>query len=476
VRIIVRNKAFNRIFTSLVILLILLSLSKGNARGQSTGWSTPVNFSQQPDTYSSPANILCDGYQNLHVFWGERLETAGVPKSVLFYKNNVGGSWSQPIDLLVTTRFEEVHAAITSNNLVHLVWSNTDFETIYTQASLRNAAEIREWSEPVVLENKANDSNLFADKNGILYVIYTTSDTDGLTHGIYYITSIDSGKTWSLSKTILEMDTSVASSVTAQLVVDDRGWFHVVYTLRSFTYGVYSVIQYMRSTDAGEHWDYPVTFPETTSFQGSAKIAVYAFANDEIHLTYDIPDRMHQWSYDGGEIWNAPIPIVNGVELGAAFGGFNQLVKDSTNVLHVVFAESRGVFHSTWSGADWSTAELIDAPAFDPHGQTIALCQGNRLNVLYGGNDVLSEIWYSEKTLDIPAIPQSPIPTPLSTPTSITTPIEIINDLETPVPTKNPINPPAVQPQQSLMTVIIFPVISVVILLAAVFIIRTKRS
>ena len=360
-------------------MIVLLGISQEIALGQSTGWTTPVNFSQQPDTYSSVPNILCDQYQNLHVFWGERLETTGAPKSVLFYKQYLGGSWSLPVDPLITTRFEEVHAAITPDNLIHLVWANSDFEIMYLTAALGAATQIRQWAKPVILENNAYDSNIVVDNTGILYVIYTTSDTDALSHGIYYIFSVNSGKTWSLSKTIMELVTPVASTVNAQLAVDGRGRLHVVYTVRSYTYGEYSVIGYMRSIDAGGHWEYPLTFPEASSFQGVAKIAAYTFGDDEIHLTYDIPARVHQWSYDGGETWSSVIPIVNGIELGAAFGGFNQLVKDNSGVLHVVFAESRGVFHSTWNGLDWSIAELIDAPAFDPHGQTIAICQRESL-------------------------------------------------------------------------------------------------
>jgi hypothetical protein len=470
------DKLFNRIFISVFSILILLGLSQENARGQSTGWSTPINFSQQPDTYSSGPSILCDRYQNLHAFWGERLDTTGAPKSDLFYKNDAGGAWSQPVDVLVTTRFEEVHAAITPDNLVHLVWTNTDLETTYIHAPLSAATEIRAWAKPVVLENNSSDSNIFVDYAGIIYVIYTTADADALAHGIYYISSPDSGKTWSLSKTILELGTSVASTVTAQLAVDGKGRFHVVYTVRSYTYGEYSFIGYLRSIDAGEHWYFPLTFPESTSFQGVAKIAVYTFNDDEIHLTYDLPARIHQWSFDGGDTWSQPIPIVNGVELGAAFGGFNQLVKDNSGVMHVVFAESRGVFHSTWSGLDWSTAELIDTPAFDPHGQTIAICQGNRLSVLYSGNDVLSEVWYSEKILDIPVIQQFPIPTIARTPTLTPTPIENMDISETPIPTKPAINPPILQQQQSLLTVIILPVVSVILLICAVFFIKIKRS
>jgi hypothetical protein len=467
-------KWLNRIASFVLLMTILLGLTQEYAQGQNDNWSIPINFSQQPDTYSSVPNILCDRYQNLHVFWGERLEQNGYPLSILFYKNNVRGRWSQPLDLLITTRFEEVHSAITPDNKIHLFWSNSNQEVMYFRAPL-GSTQVRQWGNPIVLESGAIDSNVFVDKDGILYVIYTTVDKDAIKQGIYYISSADSGETWSLSKTILETSTPVPSSTKAQIVVDGQSRFHVVYTIRSFNYRDYSSLEYMRSIDSGENWERPITFPPTTTFQGVNLLAEYSFGDDEIHLTYDIPERLHQWSYDGGESWSQPIPIVNGVELGAAFGGFNQLVKDGSSTIHVVFAESRGVFHSTWNGADWSTAELIDSPSFDPHGQTMALCQGNQLSVLYSGNDEKSEIWYSEKLLNIPSIHQSPIPTPKSTPTPIPTPVENLNIIESPIPTKIVVNQPIFQENQSLLSVIILPVFLVIILISAAFYFRLKQ-
>ena len=119
---------------------------------------------------------------------------------------------------------------------------------------------------------------------------------------------------------------------------------------------------------------------------------------------------------------------------------------------------------------------MIDAPDFDPHGQTMALCQGNRLSVLYGGNDINSEIWYSEKVLEIPSIHQSHIPTPISPSTLISTPVEKLNINQTPTPTIFAIIPSNLQQNQPLMSVIILPVILVIILISAAFFFRLKHT
>jgi len=125
---------------------------------------------------------------------------------------------------------------------------------------------------------------------------------------------------------------------------------HVTYIVRSFTYGDYSELGYTRSLDSGSTWEKPLILAQSTTAPGVDQIASFVFGNDEIHLTYDTPERMHQWSEDGGTTWHAPEEIVNGVNLGAAFGGENKLVKDSAGVLHVVYAWAEGVYHATWNG------------------------------------------------------------------------------------------------------------------------------
>ena len=471
----IRYKWFRCIFPFFLVFFSILELPQEYVQGQTGGWSTPINFSQQPETYSNVSNIICDPYQNLHAFWSETLGMRdGVPQEALYYKNDVGGAWSKPIDLLVTAEFKEERSAITPDNMIHLVWSDWYHNVVYTRSHLSTATQIRQWAKPVVLASNAYYSNIFVDKDGKLYMIYSTTDIDEFLHALYYISSTDSGETWSNAKIILEISTPLPSSVSAQLVVDGSGRFHVVYNVRSNTYGVYSMLGYMRSIDAGENWESPITFPPTTTFQGVNMLAEYSFGDDEIHFTYDIPERLHQWSFDGGETWSQPISIVNGVEVGGAFGGYNQLVKDSSGILHVVFASAAGVFHSTWEGSTWSVAEVIDKPVFDPHGQTMVLCQGNRLSVLYGGNDAKSEIWYSEKMLNIPSIPQLPIPTISPTPEPTQTSVEYIFFDKTPIPTETVVASTPYLKKQSMLFPLTLAVVLIIVLISITFVFGVK--
>jgi hypothetical protein len=272
----------------------------------------------------------------------------------------------------------------------------------------------------------------------------------------------------------------VPSDVSVQFLVDGKNRFHLAYTVRSLTYGVYSALGYMRSVDAGAHWDFPLTFPSSVTSPGVAQIAVFSFGEDEIHLTYDLPERMHQWSYDGGENWSRPITIINGVNLGAAFGGPNELVKDSSGSLHVVSAWGGGVYHATWERNSWGLAEPIDLRGFDPHGQTMTLCQGNRLSVLYYDRTAENEIWYSELMLNLLHIPQSLIPNPISTPANFVTPTFLVgtneNKVSTPtLPASFSISESLVQQSSSGFLSITLAIVLVMLLVLVVLIYTVKQ-
>ena len=147
-----------------------------------------------------------------------------------------------------------------------------------------------------------------------------------------------------------------------------------------------------------------------TTFQGVDWIAPFSFGDNEVYLTWHDPRRMQQWSLDGGETWNGPIEIM---ELAAAFGGVNRLVKDSAGVLHVLTAMTGGVFSAAWDGTQWGPRERIDDRPNDPHGQYMVVCQGNQLHVVYHDRIVQNStgkftIWYSSRQVNAPHLERRP--------------------------------------------------------------------
>lgn len=404
-----------RWLTILITLLIALGLIVpiGLAQSGGTPWSVPENFSQQPDGYSEAPTIMCDQYQNAHAFWVERLDNNTA--SVLYYRSNAGGAWSPPLDVVMTGPVLGISAVLTPDDVAHVI-GQTSYrgDLFHTQAALIDANDAKAWLRPAILAARVGTSNVFVDETGELYVVFDQPDENNMVHTFYLLHSPDKGTTWGEPSTLFTLNTPVPAAIPARIRVDGRGRFHFVYQIRSLQYGVYSVVGYRRSVDRGATWSPPLILASGNTSPGVDQIGVFAFGEDEVHLTWDQPERRHQWSFDGGETWSQPITIM---ELGAAFGGLNVLDKDSAGTLHVISAVGDGVYHATWDGQSWNPPELIDGRFIDPHNQSLAICEGNRLHVVYNDRTGETEVWYATKQVNAPRLGARPLPTPTPAPT-----------------------------------------------------------
>lgn len=404
-------------------------------------WSPPVNFSEVPDLTSDSPVLLCDPNQNVHLLWMERDDQ----NSFIYYRTDASGSWSIHTDILALPLTTYLDAAITPDGFLHVVWVTTVNPILYyTRVPLALAGDVRQWPEPVVLAvNVEHGGNVFAgsgmitsDELGNLYAVYgRPGDSEGLTHTLLFIRSDDGGETWSEPSPILSLSTPEQSDVYASLALDQAGRMHVGWTVRSYEYGAYSSLGYTRSTDGGKTWHSQEEIASANTAPGVAMMGVFAFGDDEVHLTWDEPERLHRWSHDGGETWSAPELIM---ATGAAFGGYNQLAKDSAGMLHDLSAVGDGVFHVAWGGSSWGAPETIDGRAFDPHGQQLVVCQGNQLHVVYHDRTLEHELWYSTKSLGTPHKARRPIPAPAGQTDALPSTVPLEPEV-TPAATRTPV-------------------------------------
>jgi hypothetical protein len=408
---------------ALVGLGILLPVSR-IVHGQQAGndWSTPIDITQgSTSNWRAFGVLLCDPYQNVHLFWADMPEQG---TAAIFYRNDIADSWSVPVDVVsVSYRdvFELTGAISAINNTVHLLWVNTaaSGDLYYSRAPLQRVSEPRAWSTPAILDQQVYNTGISIDAAGIVHVVYAGSNETGFQNDVHYIQSADDGITWSDAVLVFSKTTIVPSSIRSQMAIDDSGRIHVGVTVRSQDYGAQSEVGYLRSLDSGQTWSTYHKIDETgTTFQGVAWIAPYAFGDNEIHLTWHNPARMHQWSTDGGVTWKGRAEIMH---LGAAFGGANHLAQDSAGTIHVATAVGDGVFSAEWRGSDWSSPQRIDHRPIDLHYQNIVVCQGNQLHITY--YDTLGDrtVWYATRQVDAPHIERRRLPESamLPTPTAI---------------------------------------------------------
>ena len=411
--------------TWIILLYLLIIKSSGvmppaEAQTLESGWSKPVDI-----TFSSEGSfgfLLCDSYQNLHVLWSDyTADNAG--NGGLYYRSMLGDRWSQPIDVVTSNKIIiRPSAAIEpASDTLHVFWVDAfvDGNLFYAQAPLSTAGDSRSWSKPEQLQERVQGVSTAVDHEGTIHLVYDGRDSTGRQLSLYHSFSDDNGSTWSKPVGIYNSSTDLPSTIMGRLAVDGSGRLHVGATVRSDEYGEYSAIHYLRSEDGGANWTlFRDIDPMGEVSPGVSTLTPFAFDEDEIHLTWHNPRRMHMWSRDGGSTWTNPDEIV---ALGAAFGGANEIARDSAGQLFAVTAVDGGVFVSRWNGSAWHDTQQIEDRSFDPHGQHLVACQGNQLHVVYYDRVGENTVWYATKTVGAPAIASSPIPNAAEEPLEIAT-------------------------------------------------------
>jgi hypothetical protein len=430
---------------ALFVALLLWPVSS-YAQQPDGAWSQAIDATQ--GSIAQMGNfelLLCDPHQNTHLLWAEQSSKG----AAVYLRTDADGRWSTARDIIVTPGaviFNLAAAIAPPTDTLHLIWSDQYLRgnLYHSQALLGAAEEPQSWTRPQLLAQGTDWSSIKTDSTGTVHVVYGATDDSGLTHTVYHLKSADSGKTWSDVVPAHSVISALPALIRPELAIDGRDRLHMGISLNSLEYGAYSEVGYIRSQDGGQTWSpYRQVQNTGTTFQGVAWIAPYAFGNDEVHLTWHDPRRMHTWSSDSGQTWREPKQIM---PLAAAFGGRNELTRDSAGVLHVVTAVGDGVYSANWNGSEWSAPEQIDKRFIDPHGQTIVACQGNQLHVAYYDRTGDNKVWYATRSVNAPPIERQVIPKPSAvkvdgvglTPTSAPT-----------VPTAEPANRPQVSPTPS---------------------------
>lgn len=472
--------------TMCLVSLVAVLLRPNPAEAQQTGgqWSEPVDITQPSDSNPHAYGILlCDPYQNVHLFWADLSEDG----AAVFYRNDISESWSFPNDVLAMPDavIAELAGDIsTDTDTVHLVWLSNYAEAAlyYSQAPLLNADQAKSWSRPFMLANGVYNADIEVDSAGVIHVVYGIAGDGARSPTVFHVSSQDGGSTWSNPVVVFTEVFDLESFPRVKMDIDRKDAIHLGITVRSVEYGAYSEVGYVRSLDAGRTWSKYVTVEKMgTTFQGVHMIAPFAFGEDEVHLTWHDPRRMHMWSFDGGTTWNGPDQIMS---LGAAFGGTNELAQDSSGKIHVLTTVGNGVYSAEWNGAEWETPQQIDARNIDPHRQDMTICQGNQLHVVYDDRIGDRIVWYASRRVAAPRIERQPLPRFSSVPTPFPAPTDpATSDPQTTPGVAGPGSESSVaagaapaQSESNPLLLLLLPAVPVLLLLVATFILWSWRG
>jgi hypothetical protein len=458
-----------RIALALLVACLLWPVSSYAQQADNT-WGQPVDATLGSTAQMGSFDLLlCDPYQNTYLLWAEQSDSG----AAVYLRTDANGSWSAGRDIIAAPGaviFNLAAAISQSDDTLHLIWSDQYLRgnLYYSQAPLYTAEQPSAWSTPQLLGQAVDWSSIKTDSTGTVHVVYGTTDDSGLEHTVYHLELPNSGESWSDPVVAYSAISALPAMIRPELAIDGRDRLHVGLSLNSYEYGAYSEVGYIRSEDGGQTWSpYRQVQNTGSTFQGVAWIAPYAFGDDEVHLTWHDPRRMHTWSTDGGKTWREPQEIM---PLDAAFGGRNELTKDSAGVLHVVTAVGNGVYSASWNGTEWSPPEQIDSRFIDPHGQTIVTCQGNQLHVAYYDRTGENKVWYSTRSVNAPSIERQAVPTPGAATADIArrTPTIAAATILTPAPVDRPVINPIPPDAPNPMKAIIVPFLAALALIIGV--------
>jgi hypothetical protein len=365
----------------------------------------------------------------VHAFWAEvtgDVSHRGQSKTI-YYARNSGGTWDTPVDVLAAGDVGQViplSAAVDGSGRLHLIWSGssggqTGLYHSWAWAALPITG--RSWTtrQLDVGWTSFGYADLVLDASGDLHLAYVFG-----VEAIYYLTSSDSGESWSSPSVVVSAAPGAPVSE-PMLRVDRWGTRHIVWTEHDD--GGYNVaVRYGRSED-GRLWD-----NRLVADGGCGWIGVGIQGEENVHLVWSrgigsVDGRYHQWSADGGLTWSSPQVIWPNV---SGYTGFPRMITDSDGTLHLIFSAAAHwltgrsgvacILHSQWDALTESWSELeIAAGVTEPGGHEhprIAITEGNVLHVVWVGWREPPCIFYATGLLPSAAVPLTPLSMPTLTP------------------------------------------------------------
>ncbi len=411
-------------------------------------WAAPITLSNERGDAGLPAAAVdLDGHS--HVLWTEADTTDGVANHMMYAQTNV--VWAEPSKILNATEgsMDSASIAVDAGGIVHAVWrGGLTSQVLYSYAFAGDALSPQRWAEPVPLPAPrlyGESPSIVADGAGVLHVIYAVPVNED--RGVYYLSSSDQGKTWTLPKKVFDaVGAGWAAVAQTRLAVDNTARLHAVWVQGALSntalpLGVY----YSQSADGGQMWSKPAEIDG----EGAAYPRILVSPSGQMHMVWAkfVGRRVevwHQWSPDGGQNWATPAQVV-GVEDFAPDVG---LVADDGGSVYLVGAQNTlqsaaALFYIRWNGDAWAGLEKVPlAYDFDSSlGATAIITGTGNLGVFYRARAVTESgyrhvIGYVERALDSPVAKPLPTFTPQALPA---TDVPI-----TPLPTFTPVPTPEV--------------------------------
>jgi len=416
-----KNSFWSFSFYSLAIILVSRAhlVSPSFFVLQSNTWSPPKTIPSF-DSGSWPPILLTDESGNVHAFSSQWVDEGGGESysAIVYNRWTINDGWTQPIDIILSPSGEArlTDAYLDSENIVHIIfWAgeNKYANIYYSWSPLNEVDQVQSWSLPTPIAEDVGDpasADLVETDNSDLLLVYHGRQFGS---GLYVIKSQDSGRTWSIPKSIFQANVSAPLIWNIQVAKGTNGWFHAIWNVITVG-GQGRGIYYSRTQDE-ETWSEPILLAYAGEGYGTQTPALIEY-NDMLLAFFSgiymrkSMDHGATWS-DAGKIFFRHIGV----------NGSLSPVIDGNGILHLFFGQRipgdpdiHGMWHSVFVNNRWTEPEpVVKGPqvtdavgdsSFDPYEARAVVSQGNVILVTWRTDPGLrgNGVWYSYKKLDIP--------------------------------------------------------------------------
>lgn len=397
------------------IIIGLLGSSPVAAQEDESTWSPPANISNTASRVSAWPMSTADQVGRVHLVWAEATQAGGEGVlDTILYTRLVDGEWSQPVDVLAVPAGDSLRpdaSHVDPYGQLVLVW-HSERELYVSWADAADAASARAWtSRPLDVEVNVNTADLAIGQAGAYHVVYIRDNSE-----LVYLFSPDAGTSWTKEQVLTGVDLTNLALIGPAIAVDNADGIYVSWTRTSeaIDWGPVGV-WFVRSIDDGKTWE---DKEELAGGGGYGWSDLLVDADQNVHLFFlgsgSTGGRYHLWSDDRGRSWAGPLLVARPEEI-TGFPGPPNLLLDSAGTVHAVFAgygrEGEKIWHATWNGVSWRGPDTIsrDLPHSEKVSATVAL--GNQVHAAWMEFQS-RDIWVSQYDTGAPPQAGQPLPRP----------------------------------------------------------------
>ncbi len=381
-----RNVLFQQRYWIAVALAFCVAIF-GVSQVESQEFWTPVVDVSQTESSATWPTIATDQWGGVHVIWAQKFggKLPSPPRrplelgDTLYYSrwDDEINAWTPPADIIIADQDAPhlIHPSLKVGNdgFIYAVWSDIKIGLRFGRAPMGTASNTRSWElfEPIVEAQGVDRSQLLIDENGGLHVLYSrVASSDGGDGNVAYIRSDDKGNNWTRPRIVSAVNSDLpVASLKPRMAFDDRGGIHAVWVEATPPRWLGERIYYASSPDGGNTWTLPSLIGQLRAGEVWAEAPNIEFTRDgKLHLVYTCgfnPHRCYRVSTDYGQTWSVRERIFADMQ---SLAGWDSMVADGEGNLHFIaqLREPEGIYYSTLpEGGEWNpVVRVVEAPKY----------------------------------------------------------------------------------------------------------------